>query len=97
MPKSFSIDLNGYTLYRTIGNGENPLKGRVDRSDVVGVLNSLGYHNIAEHGLNRSRFGVIPSLEDTLASWTIGIPTDASVRLKSIGRKSHQLMITFTF
>lgn len=97
MPKSFSIDLNGYTLYRTMGNNVTPLKTRVDRADVIGVLNNLGYDNITECSSMRGRFGVIPSLEDTLAGWTVGIPTTATVKVKSIGHKSHQLMITFTF
>lgn len=97
MPKSFSIDLNSYHLYRHIGVDEKPLKQRVDRTDVIGVLNNLGYDNIQERGFSRTRFGIIPSLEDTLASWTLGIPTSAVVNVKGMGRKSHQLMITFTF
>lgn len=73
------------------------LKTRVDRSDVIACLNSLGYSNIAEQGMTRARFGIIPCLEDTLAGATLGIPSNAYVEVKALGRKSTHLLLTFTF
>lgn len=97
MSTSFSIDLKQYTLYRAIGSEKEMLKQRVDRSDVIACLASLGYHNISEVGVVRTRFGVIPCLDDTLAGATIGIPTNAVVEVKVMGRDSNQLLFTFSF
>ena len=97
MSKSFSVDLNQYTLYRPIGSDKKMLEGRVDRSDVVACLNDMGYNNISEVGVARARFGVIPFLEDSLAGATLGVPTNAYVDVKAMGRAGNQLLITFKF
>lgn len=97
MSKSFSIDLNQFTLYRAIPGQKQILKTRVDRVDAVSVLNDLGYQNIKELGITRARYGIIPSIEDTLSFSTIGIPTNAYVEVKSMGRKSNLLLFTFTY
>lgn len=97
MPRSFSIDCSQYTLYRHIGLGKEPLKTRVDRSDVIACLNSLGYANIPEQGIVRARYGTIPCLEDTLTAATLGIPSTAMVEVRVIGRRTTNLLLTFIF
>lgn len=97
MSTSFSIDLKQYTLYRAIGAEKELLKQRVDRSDVIACLSSLGYNNISEMGIVRTRFGVIPCLEETLTGVTLGIPTSAQVEVKAMGRNNNHLLFTFSF
>lgn len=97
MSISFCIDLNQYALYRHIGSEKEPLKHRVDRSDIIACLSNLGYNNISEVGTTRLRYGVIPCLEETLTSATLGVPTDAFVAVKPLARHSSSLMIVFTF
>lgn len=97
MSTSFSIDLNQYTLYRAIATEKRLLKQRVDRSDVIACLHNLGYHNISEIGVVRTRFGTIPCLDDTLAGATLGVPTSAVVDVKVMGRNSSHLLFTFSF
>lgn len=97
MSKSFSVDLNDYTLYRPIGNKQAPLKQRVDRSDVIAVLNGLGYSNVDERGMIPPRFGNVDQLNDCLALATIGIPTNAVVRCRALGRSLTKLLFTFTY
>ena len=97
MSTSFSIDLKQYTLYRAIGTEKELLKQRVDRSDVIACLSGLGYNNISEMGIVRTRFGVIPCLEETLSGATLGIPTSAAVEVRALGRTNRQLLFTFSF
>ena len=97
MPKSFSIDLKQFTLYRPIADTGKVLKTRVDRSDVVACLNGLGYHNIDEVGITRGRYGIIPSLEDCLSGKTLGIPASATVHVRALGRHPDHLLFTFTY
>lgn len=97
MSKSFSIDLNQFTLYRSIGSGKDLLKTRVDRSDVIACLNELGYSNISERGMVRSRHGMIPSLEDVLAGETLGIPSNARVEVRTLGRQASHLLFIFIY
>lgn len=97
MPKSFSIDLKQFTLYRPIGNGEKVVKRRVDRADIIACLNELGYNNIDERGMRSVQFGVIPCLDDIMAGKTLGIPASAQIHVRAIGRKSDHLLLTFTY
>lgn len=97
MPKSFSMDLNQFTLYRSIGSEKDLLKTRVDRSDIIACLNQLGYSNIAERGMVRARHGIIPSLEDIMAGATLGIPSNARVEVRVVGRQSNHLLFTFIY
>lgn len=97
MSTSFSVDISQYTLYRSLGNDKKVLEHRVDRSDVISCLTNLGYSNINERGMARGRFGMIPGLEETLASATVCVPTNAFVEVKAMGRNNKLLFFTFTY
>ncbi len=97
MPKSFSIDLNGYSLVRTVGDSKKVLKTPMDRSDLINCLESLGYNKLSEHSFNNKRFGNIIGLEDTVRKFTLGIPTSANVEIARVDPKTNVYLITFTY
>lgn len=98
MSKSFSIDLKHYALTRTIGLGEKILRRPVDTYDVIQTLNDLGYNHLDEQGgVATGGFGLIPDLEATLQSATLGVPTNARVNMRRMGNRKNLLLITFTF
>lgn len=98
MSRSFSIDLNQFSLMRHIGLEEKPLERPLGASDVVRVLERLGYHRLEEpfSGL-QTGFGTVPFLEDLITSKVIGIPASALVTIARIAGKAHLLLITFTY
>lgn len=98
MSKSFSIDLSQFSLCRTIGVGEKILQGAIGPYEVSQVLISLGYVNLNEYSeILPFRFGVIPMLNETLESATLGIPTSARVDVKRLGGNSQRLLLTFIY
>lgn len=98
MSKSFSIDLTQYSLCRPIADGEKILQRTVGPYEVAQLLTDLGYSDVDEYGeVLPFRFGFIPSLLETLASATLGIPTTARINLKRMGGKSQRLLLMFTY
>lgn len=97
MSRSFSIDLNQYRVYRTIGDGKEVLSTQSDRSDLIACLEALGYTNISEASCTGKRFGDIFNLEDVLTHETIGIPTSAQVDVMKTHRLGNSYHLTFTY
>ena len=98
MSRSFSIDLNQFSLMRRIGLEEKALERTVGASDVVRILERLGYHQLEEpSSCLQTGFGTIPFLEELITSKVIGIPTSAMVRLTRQGGKTHLILVTFTY
>ncbi len=97
MAISFSVDLSRGYLYRPTGQGKNVVLRKIDRFDVVHCLQALGYHNLNERSLNRRAAVFIPSLEEDITKFTIGVPSDAQVRIRGIGKCSQRLLITFVY
>lgn len=98
MSKSFSIDLTPFSLCRPIAGGEKILQRAIGPYEVSQILIDLGYTNLNEYSeVLPFRFGVIPSLNETLAEATLGVPTTARVDVKRMGGKSQRLLLTFIY
>ena len=98
MSKSFSIDLTPFSLCRPIAGGEKILQRAIGPYEVSQILIDLGYNNLNEYSeVLPFRFGVIPSLNETLAEATLGVPTTARVDVKRMGGKSQRLLLTFIY
>lgn len=98
MSKSFSIDLTPFALCRSIADGQKILQRAIGPYEVSQELLSLGYNNLDEYAdIRPTRFGIIPSLNETLANACLGIPTSAKVNIKRMGGKSQRLLLTFTY
>lgn len=98
MSKSFAIDLTPFALCRTIADGQKILQRAIGPYEVSQELLGLGYYNLDEYAdVLPTRFGVIPELNETLATATLGIPTSARVNIKRMGGKSQRLLLMFTY
>ena len=96
--KSFSIDLTPFYLCRPIAGTERILQRAIGPYEVSQVLMDLGYSNLNEYSeVLPFRFGVIPSLTDTLTEATLGVPTSAQINVKRMGGKSQRLLLSFIY
>lgn len=98
MSKSFSIDLNRYSLGRTIGGSKKLLERKLDVSDLISVLSDEGfsefnenrvYHQLHGHDMNGFRGHIVAGV--------LGIPRHAYVTITAFGKDNQQLVIEFDY
>ncbi|MNG46933.1 hypothetical protein D3C79_47970 [compost metagenome] len=98
MSRSFSINLERFTLGRPIGDGKKLLERKIDVTDVISVLMDEGftefneqriYHRMHGHDFEGLREGILEKIA--------GVPRDAYVNISAYGKANAFLLITLEY
>lgn len=98
MSRSFSINLEHFTLGRPIANSKKLLERKIDVTDVISVLIDEGftefneqriYHRMHGHDYEGLREGILDKL--------VGVPRTAYVNISAYGKNNAYLLITLEY
>lgn len=96
MSRSFTIDLNAYTLYRPIAERKNDLSRKSDVLDVVSILMDEGYQNFEVpmgycEMKDRDLFGLRKQIQGAV----LGVPVESLVTIRHLAG-GRLVLVSFT-
>lgn len=98
MSKSFSIDLNRYSLGRTIGGSKKLLERKLDVSDLISVLMDEGFSEFNETRVYHQLHGHdMAGFRSLITSGVLGVPRHAFVTITAFGKDNQQLVVEFDY
>lgn len=96
--RSFSIDLEQFTLGRPIAEGKHLVERKIDVTDVISVLMDEGFTDFNEHRVYHRMHGHdYEGLREGILDKLVGIPRSAYVNISSCGRHNAFLLITLEY
>lgn len=99
MSKSFSVDLNDFQLMVPIAGGIRTLERQLDTLDLISVLMDEGFSDYVGYGTTYHRMHGydLSSFREQVKAQTLGIPREATVDIRLLGRIRGKYLVTFHY
>lgn len=98
MSRSFSIDLERFTLGRPIADSKRLVERKIDVTDVISVLMDEGFTDFNEQRIYHRMHGYdYEGLREGILEKLVGVPRTAYVNISAYGRANAFLLITLEY
>lgn len=96
--RSFHVDIKQFSLTRVLGAEKTVSSRKLDVTDLMSVLIEEGFNDFEEPRTYIRMSGYdLEGLREQVVSNLLGVPCDAFVSIKAVGKHKNHLTVSFDY